>query len=242
MLSHSSSYDSPRSTAKRATDTIFRVTPVLDKAKATLNLKSIINTHHHWDHAGGNKKILAHLSDPVPIIGGKDCEGVTETPKHNATFNIGKDIEVTALYTPCHTQDSICWFMQDKKTNEKVVFTGDTLFIGGCGRFFEGTPAEMHTALNEVLAKLPDETKVYPGHEYTKQNAKFLVSVDKGAEVERLRKFADESKETQGKFTIGDEKKYNAFMRVETAEMQAATGEKGPVEVMKKLREMKNSM
>lgn len=132
--------------------------------------------------------------------------------------------------------------MKDKKTDEKVVFTGDTLFIGGCGRFFEGTPAEMHTALNEVLAKLPDDTKVYPGHEYTKQNAKFLVTVDKSSEVERLRKFADENKQTQGKFTIGDEKKYNAFMRVETEDMQKATGEKGPVEVMKKLREMKNSM
>jgi hydroxyacylglutathione hydrolase len=132
--------------------------------------------------------------------------------------------------------------MQDKKTNEKVVFTGDTLFIGGCGKFFEGTPKEMNTALNEILYNLPDETKVYPGHEYTKNNVKFLVTVDKGAEVERLKKFADENQETQGKFTIGDEKKYNAFMRTGEEEMRKVTGESDPVEVMRRLREMKNSM
>lgn len=93
-----------------------------------------------------------------PIIGGKDCEGVTKTPANGEGFNIGS-IAVKALYTPCHTQDSICWFMQDG--DDKAVFTGDTLFHGGCGRFFEGTPQEMETALNKTLAALPDDTKVY---------------------------------------------------------------------------------
>lgn len=63
-----------------------------------------------------------------PIIGGKDCEGVTQTPKNGEGFKIG-DISVKALYTPCHTQDSICWFMED--STGKVIFTGDTLFHGG---------------------------------------------------------------------------------------------------------------
>jgi hydroxyacylglutathione hydrolase len=222
-------------------DTCTRVLPVLKEAASTYRLTKLINTHHHWDHAGGNEKILAEYD--LRVVGGKDCAKVTETPKHNSTFNIGNDIEVTALHTPCHTQDSICWFMQDSKTKEKVVFTGDTLFIGGCGRFFEGTAAEMNTALNEVLAGLPDDTKVYPGHEYTKANVKFLVTVEgDNPDVRRLEKFADENKETQGKFTIGDEKKYNAFMRVGSGKIQKATGEQGPVEVMAKLREMKNSM
>jgi hydroxyacylglutathione hydrolase len=93
-----------------------------------------------------------------PIIGGKDCEAVTMTPANGEIFNVG-DISVKALYTPCHTQDSICWFMQDGE--DKAVFTGDTLFHGGCGRFFEGTAQEMETALNKTLASLPDDTKVY---------------------------------------------------------------------------------
>merc|ERR1711939_214356 len=146
----------------------------------------------------------------LPVIGGKDCAKVSKTPSHNSSFKIGQNVEVTALHTPCHTQDSICWYMRDTSTDEKVVFTGDT--------------------------------KVFPGHEYTKANVKFLVTVDRGDAVKQLQKFADENKETQGKFTIADEKRYNAFMRVGDAGIQKATGETGPVEVMAKLREMKNSM
>ena len=75
--------------------------------------------------------ILGQLSqfEKLSVIGGKDCEAVTRTPKHDETFKIGSGITVKALHTPCHTQDSICWFMEDGA--EKVVFTGDTLFIGG---------------------------------------------------------------------------------------------------------------
>lgn len=84
---------------------------------------------------------------------------MTKTPSHGETFTIGDSIKVKALHTPCHTQDSICYLFEDG--SDKAVFTGDTLFIGGCGRFFEGTPEEMHKALNETLAALPDDTKVY---------------------------------------------------------------------------------
>lgn len=115
----------------------------------------------------------------LTVIGGKQCEAVTRTPDDGETFKIGESITVKAIYTPCHTQDSICWLMEDE--SDKVVFTGDTLFTGGyknsrlqiklrtsliataCGRFFEGTPEEMHKALNEKLAALPDETRVYVG-------------------------------------------------------------------------------
>ena len=80
------------------------------------------------------------------------------------------------------------------------------MFIGGCGRFFEGTAEEMHKALNETLAALPDDTKVYPGHEYTKGNVKFAKSVLNNDAIARLDKYSQENKQTQGKFTIGDEK------------------------------------
>ncbi|OAL37624.1 hydroxyacylglutathione hydrolase [Fonsecaea nubica] len=218
------------------------VLPVLEEKSKTLNLTAIMNTHHHWDHAGGNKKLLSALSSQLPVIGGKDCEAVTKTPAHGSTFSIGKNIQVTALHTPCHTQDSICWFMEDKSTSERVVFTGDTLFIGGCGKFFEGNGTEMNKALNDILASLPDDTKVYPGHEYTKSNVKFLKKVDGNNEaVKMLEKFADENRETQGKFTIGQEKEHNVFMRVKTEEMKKVTGKTEPSEVMAQLREMKNA-
>ncbi|KAF4961318.1 hypothetical protein FGADI_336 [Fusarium gaditjirri] len=183
--------------------------------------------------------ILAELGNPkLDIIGGKDCEGVTKTPGHGETFKLG-DITFKGVHTPCHTQDSICFFVEDGK--DKAVFTGDTLFIGGCGRFFEGNAEEMHEALNKRLAALPDDTVVYPGHEYTKANVKFAASVSQRDAVQKLHSFAENNKVTTGKFTIGDEKEHNVFMRVEDPEIQKQTGETEPVAVMAKLREMKNN-
>lgn len=217
------------------------VAPILNDQvdSGNINLTAIINTHHHPDHAGGNSKILSQFGN-IPIIGGRQCQAVSRTPEHGETFKIGEDISVKALHTPCHTQDSICWLMEDGK--DRVVFTGDTLFIGGCGRFFEGTAEEMHKALNETLAGLPDDTKVYPGHEYTKSNVKFLTTILQNEAVKNLESFAENNEETQGKFTIGDEKKYNAFMMLEDPTVQKATGKTDPVEVMGRLREMKNNM
>jgi hydroxyacylglutathione hydrolase len=216
---------------------------LLEKMKSEINLTSILNTHHHWDHAGGNEKLLAALPEKVPVVGGKDCALVTSTPSDGSTFKIGKDIEVTALHTPCHTQDSICYYMVDSSTTpvQRAVFTGDTLFIGGCGKFFEGTPQEMQSALSK-LASLPEDTLVYPGHEYTKSNVKFLLTVDDSEDVKSLQRFAENNKETQGKFSIGDEKRHNAFMRTDSKEMREVTGKSEPSEVMGRLREMKNSM
>lgn len=217
------------------------VAPILKEAidGGKINLTAIVNTHHHGDHAGGNKKMLTELGRPdLKIIGGSNCEAVTWTPKHQETFKLG-GISVTGIHTPCHTQDSICYFMEDG--NQRAVFTGDTLFISGCGKFFEGNAAEMHEALNKRLAALPDDTVVYPGHEYTKSNVKFASTVLKNGPMEKLQAFADANKVSTGVFTIGDEKQHNAFMRVDDPEIQKATGETAPVEVMAKLREMKNN-
>ncbi|KAK2590552.1 Cytoplasmic glyoxalase II [Conoideocrella luteorostrata] len=208
------------------------VAPILKEAisSGSINLKGIVNTHHHWDHAGGNKKLLEALGTPdLQIIGGKSCEGVTKTPAHEETFKLG-NVVIKGVHTPCHTQDSICFFMEDD--TGKAVFTGDTLFISGCGRFFEGNAAEMHEALNRRLASLPNDTVVYPGHEYTKANVKFTISVLQSDPVKKLQAFADGNEVTTGKFTIGDEKDPG---------VQKATGATDPVDVMAKLREMKNN-
>ncbi|KAL8930703.1 MAG: hypothetical protein Q9208_000574 [Pyrenodesmia sp. 3 TL-2023] len=100
----------------------------------------------------------------------------------------------------------------------------------------------MHTALNKTLAALPDDTKVYPGHEYTKQNVKFLTTVLQTEPVQKLQAFAENNQQTQGQFTIGDEKEYNVFMKLDDPAVQKATGKTDPVDVMGKLREMKNNM
>lgn len=214
------------------------VLPVLQEKtdSGAIKLSKIINTHHHHDHAGGNVDILKQFS--LPIIGGKDCSQVTTVPPHKSQFNIGEDIKVTALHTPCHTQDSICYFFEDD--TGRAVFTGDTLFIGGCGRFFEGNATEMHKALNETLAALPNDTKVYPGHEYTKGNVRFAKKILNNDAIQNLDEYTQANKETMGKFTIGDEKQHNVFMRVDDPHIQQRVGETEPIEVMKALREMKD--
>lgn len=206
------------------------------KVDAGFKLTKLINTHHHHDHAGGNKEIS--IAFGLPVIGGRDCALVSETPSHQSKFNIGS-INVTALHTPCHTQDSICFFFEDGQ--DRAVFTGDTMFIGGCGRFFEGTPKEMHKALNETLASLPNDTKVYPGHEYTKGNVKFAKKVLNNDAIKKLDEYSQANKETQGKFTIGDEKKHNVFMRVDDPEIHKVTGKTDPIDVMGALRSMKDN-
>lgn len=211
------------------------------KHKPSFELKAIVNTHHHWDHAQGNKHFHKLYPD-LPIVGGKDSELVTYTPSHQEVIDLGDNILITALHTPCHTQDSICYYLKDSKTGQKAVFTGDTLFISGCGRFFEGTPEQMDVALNKILAKLSPETRVFPGHEYTKSNVKFSKTVLQNDAIERLEKYAAKNEFTTGQFTIGDELAFNPFMRLQDPQVLRATGESNGVEVMAKLRTMKNNL
>jgi glyoxylase-like metal-dependent hydrolase (beta-lactamase superfamily II) len=121
------------------------------------------------------------------------------------------------LATPCHTRDSICYYVTDTSSSSDagVVFTGDTLFIGGCGVFFEGTGAEMHAAFELMRSTLPDNTVTYVGHEYTAGNLRFARSVDpENAGLARLAAIVDAHPVTVGRTTIGDEKEWNVFWRL----------------------------
>ena len=216
------------------------VTSYINSKKPQYELKAIVNTHHHYDHSDGNPYFHKKYPD-LPIIAGKDSPLVTYTPSHEEVIDLGDNLSITALHTPCHTQDSICYYVKDAKTGEKAVFTGDTLFISGCGRFFEGTGAEMNVALNKILANLPKDTKVYPGHEYTKSNVKFSSKILQNEEINKLKLFCEENEYTTGKSTIGDELQCNPFMRLLDPQVQEKTGLTDPDQVMDKLREMKNN-
>ncbi|EJD53264.1 hydroxyacylglutathione hydrolase [Auricularia subglabra TFB-10046 SS5] len=209
--------------------------------KEGLSFAAVITTHHHYDHAGGNKEFVATFPG-TPVYGGSEkCEAMTNEVKDGTSLTIG-DLEIKCIHTPCHTQDSICYLVHDKnKPGEKAVFTGDTLFTGGCGRFFEGTAAEMHAALSK-LGALPDDTLVYNGHEYTAGNLAFGLHVDPSSTgLARLKKLVEAEQVTTGKSTIGDEKEWNVFMRLHTDAVKNATDESETDKIMDRLRDMKNS-
>merc|ERR1711991_356839 len=91
---------------------------------------------------------------------------LTHKVAHDDVIDFGP-LKIRVLSTPCHTTGHVCYFVNDEESGERAVFTGDTLFLGGCGRFFEGTADQMEKNLNSTLASLPDATRVYCGHEYT---------------------------------------------------------------------------
>ncbi|KAJ3316519.1 hypothetical protein HDU76_001741 [Blyttiomyces sp. JEL0837] len=197
-------------------------------------ITTILTTHHHHDHCGGNENLVELLKEKKDIIVGGDerIQGLKKEKVVNDRQGFNK---------------SISFYVTDPKSDDKVVFTGDTLFVGGCGRFFEGTPDQMHNSLNKVLGSLPGDTKVYPGHEYTVSNLKFAASIEpKNPDVINKLAWAQSVKVTVPS-TIADEKKFNPFMRVEVKDVvEAVAGVKGDgdgldaVEVMGRLRELKN--
>jgi hydroxyacylglutathione hydrolase len=219
---------------------VEKVRAVADKEG--VSIVAGITTHHHQDHSGGNKTLVSTYPS-IPVYGGFDVPAKTDLVEDGGEFTVGDNIHVRCLATPCHTKDSICFYATDtsNKSQSGGVFTGDTLFLGGCGRFFEGTAEQMHASLSK-LATLPDDTVVYNGHEYTAGNVAFAKTVEPGnPAIGRLFKLVQENKVTTGLSTIGDEKEWNVFMRLDKDAIKRATGAEEPGAVMNKLRELKNS-
>ncbi|KIY43633.1 Metallo-hydrolase/oxidoreductase [Fistulina hepatica ATCC 64428] len=198
-----------------------------------------ITTHHHWDHSGGNK---AEKYPTAKIYGGSDqVPALTDLVHDKDEFTVGDNIHVKCLATPCHTRDSICFYATDKTgAHPGGVFTGDTLFVAGCGRFFEGNGEEMDAALKYIGA-LPDKTIVYNGHEYTAGNVAFALSVDPDNKaLSRLQKMVEAAGGKTPETTVGEEKEWNVFMRLGSEAVRRATSTTDEIEAMDKLRRMKN--
>ncbi|XP_025190731.1 hydroxyacylglutathione hydrolase, mitochondrial isoform X1 [Melanaphis sacchari] len=214
--------------------------------KENVKLTTVLTTHHHWDHAGGNKELInSNTNDQLTVIGGDDrIDGLTiMIDTHGVDVQLGS-LNIKCLCTPCHTTGHVCYYVNEEQNG--VVFTGDTLFLGGCGRFFEGTATQMYKALIKILSQLPDSTAVFCGHEYAIQNLKFGLHVEpsnqhilsKLENIEAKRKI----KEPSVPSTIGLEKLINPFMRVENESVQKFTQTIGePINTMKMLRDLKNN-
>jgi len=181
---------------------------------------AVLLTHHHGDHVGGVAEILG--SRKVPVFGpsGEDISTVDRPVEGGDTVplpDFGLDLEV--LDVPGHTAGHIAYRGPD------FALVGDTLFAGGCGRIFEGTPEQMHASLSR-LAVLPSETLVYCAHEYTVTNLRFALEVEPLNEALKARFDIAQRERAQGRptvpSTIAEELETNPFLRCDKAEVVAA--------------------
>ncbi len=211
-----------------------------------VKLTTILNTHHHWDHVGGNKELKSDYPE-IKIYGHSSDRGripeQTEFLEDGDHVMFGKQ-SGEFLYNPGHTSGAITYLFGN------TAFTGDTLFAAGCGRLFEGTSDQMYNSLNNLIGKLPDKTQLYFGHEYTENNLRFALSVEAGntkinkklIDVKRLCSSGSFSTPT----TIADEKQTNPFLRCNSDEIKRVVKLMDPEndltkkEVFRALRELKD--
>ena len=134
---------------------------------------AILITHHHWDHVGGIAGLISEYNLPVYAPKKEMVKGSTNLVAEGDIVNLPElNLDISVLDVPGHTAGAIAYY------SERMLFSGDTLFTAGCGRLFEGSPEQMYRSLSK-LKKLPDDTLVYCGHEYTVSNLQFAASVEK---------------------------------------------------------------
>jgi len=211
--------------------------------KENLKLNYILNTHHHFDHIGGNVELKKMYNAKVVGFAGDKhrIPGIDISIKDSEQWNFGNST-IKILHIPGHTSGHICFFFE----KEKIAFTGDTLFSLGCGRIFEGDHKQMLTSLNKIK-KLPKDTKIYCGHEYTYKNAEFCMkhdesNVDLKKKFERIKKLRSENLPTVPS-SLEDELKSNIFLRCDKNDLKIKLNMKNQEDfkVFKKVRDLKDS-
>ena len=211
--------------------------------KENLKLNYILNTHHHFDHIGGNNELKKIYN--AKIVGFKGdihrIPGIDIATKNNEKWNFGNSI-VKIIHIPGHTLGHICFFFE----KEKIAFTGDTLFSLGCGRIFEGDHKQMLQSLNKIK-KLPKDTMIYCGHEYSYKNAEFCIKYD-SSNTNLKNKFI-KIKELRSKnlptipSSLEEELKSNIFLRCDQNDLKIKLNMRNreDIEVFTKVRDLKDS-
>ncbi len=193
-------------------------------ARRGWTLTHILTTHHHTDHVEANQALKARFGTEIigPARERDRIPGIDRTVDDGDRFDLaGHAVDV--LWTPGHTAGHVCYHLP----GDGLLFAADTLFALGCGRLFEGTPAQMWQSLSK-LAVLPEDTRVYFGHEYTLSNARFALTVDPDNAALKERAGEIERARAAGRFTapttIGLEKRTNPFLRAADAGIRKLLG------------------
>jgi hydroxyacylglutathione hydrolase len=223
--------------------------PVKDAlAKKQLSLAAIIITHHHFDHTGGVDELLAERNVPVYGPINQQIPQITHRLEDRDCVEI-LGIPFDVITIPGHTLDHIA-FYSTALPEGPILFCGDTLFAGGCGRVFEGNPAMMHESLSRI-ANLPANTVFYCAHEYTLANLQFALAVEPNNQSLRARIESDTQRRNQGQATVPStlavEKKTNPFLRcgepdvAEAAKTRSGQPTEDAVEVFAVIRGWKDN-
>ncbi len=209
--------------------------PVLKELKRhNLELAGALTTHHHWDHNAGIKELKDKTGCAV-------IEG-SRGPADGETLNFD-NCRVKIITTPGHTADSVCFYIEPSSDGEGILFTGDTLFIAGCGRPIENDMKTMWESLQKLSA-LPESTLVYPGHNYTESNYEFALVIEPGNRL--IQKLLEDIRQKGAisalPTTIAREKQTNVFFRANAPAIKAAVNmpNAGDAEVFAELRTRKN--
>ncbi|MEX0759348.1 MAG: hydroxyacylglutathione hydrolase [Tistlia sp.] len=217
--------------------------PVLaEAARLGWTITHILNTHHHGDHVGGNREIMAATGCTVvgPRADRARIPGISVEVDEGDVYRLG-ECEAKVFFVPGHTSGHIAYWFEESD----ALFCGDTLFALGCGRLFEGTPEQMWRSLSK-LRVLPPETRVFCAHEYTQANARFALSVDAGNSALRSRAAEIDALRAEGRptvpSTLGSERATNPFLRADDPALAEALGLAGrdPVSVFTEVRHRKD--
>lgn len=218
-------------------------------SREKLRLEAIWLTHHHWDHVGGIDALVearAQSGEPLPVVGGAYDLAQGRISKQTRAVSEGDEVAFggvafRVLEIPGHTMGAIAWLAGD------LLFTGDTLFLGGCGRVFEGTMPMMRESLAK-LAALPPTTRIYCGHEYTEKNLEFAASVEPheaaiAARIEAVRVLRASGRPSVPGL-LADELRTNPMLRWESPAVRAFAANRGAAsdadEIFARVREAKD--
>jgi hydroxyacylglutathione hydrolase len=204
------------------------------KTEFDQDISKMLITHKHWDHAAG----VTALFDRYPEVQSYayHCEKIEEVSVRvgdGDTIQLGS-VVIRVLHTPGHTEGSVCFFVQQSK-GPPLLFTGDTLFLGGMGAFFEGTAPTIMLTIEKLLS-LPEDTLVFPGHEYADTTLRFGLLME--PTNEELRAKAEWVAMRRSKFyctipsTLSEERSYNPFLRIKTHSIMAATSTTYPIRTL----------
>ena len=238
-------YDRDRHTAAVVDPAVAE--PVLEQLISLgAELTAIFNTHHHSDHVGGNRQLIDRFPE-VKVYGGAEDRG--RIPGQQVFLQAGDrvnfaDRTAEIFFVPGHTKAHIAYYFPPNNPGETgELFCGDTLFAGGCGRLFEGTPSQMVASLAQ-LRNLPDNTRVWCAHEYTLKNLQFALTVDGDNPGLQQRlgevKAARSRNEATIPSSIALEKSTNPFLRWDFPSLQSAANSQDSVQTFARLRGMKD--